>query len=179
PQTDLVMRGPPRIKSVSPLFDIPRWVRPTPLPPPRHLFRQKPPRRVPIAPSLLVHRDVPLIGREQEMARLWRRARIAIKRRRPALVHITGPRGIGRSRLVREFTRALEEGGLGEGVVVENAVREGPSLGLRGAWRRLNPPHPQHRSYVTEIATVLARDRQAPIPATMTEAELLANWIQL
>ena len=178
PQTDLMMRPPPRMKSVSPLFDIPRWVRPTPLPPPRTLFRQKPPRRVPVAPSLLQHRDVPLIGRDQEMARLWRRARIAIKRRRPALVHVTGPRGIGRSRLVREFTRALEEGGLGEGVAVENAVREGPSLGLRGAWRRIHPPHPHHRSYVTEIATVLARDRQAPIPATLSEAELLANWIQ-
>jgi serine/threonine protein kinase/tetratricopeptide (TPR) repeat protein len=178
PQTDVIERKTSRIESVSPLFDIPRWYRPSPVPPPRVLFRQKPPRRVPVAPSLLVHRDVPLIGRDQEMATLWKRARSVIKRRRPALVHVTGPRGIGRSRLVREFTRALEEGGLGEGVLVENAVREGPSLGLRGTWRRLHPPHPQHRSYVTEIATVLARDRQAPLPATMAEAELLANWIQ-
>ena len=65
PQTDLLERPSGRIKSVSPLFDIPRWVRPTPNPPPRTIFRQKPPRRVPVAPSLLVHRDVPLIGRDQ------------------------------------------------------------------------------------------------------------------
>jgi hypothetical protein len=128
--------------------------------------------------SLLVHRDVPLIGRDQEMARLWRPRADRDQAARPALVHVTGSARDRAHRLVREFTRALEEGGLGEGVLVENAVREGPSLGLRGRVARIHPPHPHHRSYVTEIATVLARDRQAPIPATMSEAELLANWIQ-
>lgn len=153
------------------------WNRPAPRAPPRSRPRAHLPRRAPLAPTLLPHREIPLIGREEEMEALWRAVRGVVRARQPLLVHITGPRGVGRTRLVQELTRSLAQEGLGEGVVLEYAVREGPAYGLLGAWRRLAPLEQDTASHTDQIAQTFARDRQAPLTEVIDEARALHGWM--
>jgi len=161
---------------------VPIWYRPAPLtvplPPPAPTVH----RRVPQAPALLVHREIPLVGRDRELAALWNAADRVRAARRVHVVHLTGPRGAGRTRLVEEFTRAAEEAGVGEGFLVQYAVADGPNFGLRGAWRRIAPPpvsdrDRDHRKYPQQLAATLARDRRTRIDSAMPDAKILARWI--
>jgi len=161
---------------------VPVWYRPAPLavplPPPTPTVH----RRVPQAPALLVHREIPLVGRDRELAALWGAADRVRMARRVHVVHLTGPRGSGRTRLVEEFTRAAEEAGVGEGFLVQYAVADGPNFGLRGAWRRIAPPpvsdrERDHRKYPQQLATTLARDRRTRIDNALPDAKILARWI--
>ncbi len=49
----------------------------------------------------------PLVGREGELARLREGAQRALAARRPTLLSVLGPAGIGKSRLIAEFTASL------------------------------------------------------------------------
>ena len=53
-------------------------------------------------------RDVPLVGRRAELRMLRARLKRCRERRRCVLVTVTGPAGIGKSRLLREFLEAAE-----------------------------------------------------------------------
>src|SRR5919198_3537353 len=53
----------------------------------------------------------PLVGRQAELELLERLWRQAVEENQPRLVTIIGPPGIGKSRLVREFTPLVEQGG--------------------------------------------------------------------
>ncbi len=156
---------------------VPTWYRPAPWPVPEQLHRPHAPRRIPQAPSLLAHREIRLVGRDSEMDRLWRAARAAMRTRRPVLLELTGPRGVGRSRLVDDFLSALEQAGLGEGVPMDFGAAQGPQSGLRGAWRRIFPPGSKREPFISEIAGTLARDRGSTVGACLPDAELLARFI--
>jgi class 3 adenylate cyclase/tetratricopeptide (TPR) repeat protein len=52
--------------------------------------------------------DVPLVGRRVELRMLRTRLRRAVERRHGVLVTVTGPAGIGKSRLLREFLSEAE-----------------------------------------------------------------------
>lgn len=59
-----------------------------------------------------VHRvETDLVGRRDELHRIWGHFRGAIERRTPALVAVTGPAGVGKSRLVRELLPYLDARG--------------------------------------------------------------------
>ncbi len=156
---------------------VPVWYRPPPVQPPHELRLPNPDRRVPQALSLLRHREISLVGRDPDLDLLWRAARAAMRTRRPLLVEVTGPRGSGRTRLLTAFTRALEEAGLGEGVSMQYAVSDGPSLGLQGAWRRIVPPGSRRDVFIREIASTLARDRTTSAENCLNDARLLASWL--
>lgn len=166
--------GRPRVQ---PPQGTPMWFRPAPAAPPRVRPQAHQPRRVPQAPGLLFYRDIPLVGREDELDQLWRAARTAIHYKRPLMVQITGPRGIGRSRLIQEFTRTLEQEGLGEGVTLEYAVRDPAAVGLRGAWRRLAPMGPDLRQHTEQLTALLARDRQLATVEMVREASSVTRWL--
>lgn len=51
--------------------------------------------------------SAPLVGRERELTRLRDAAQRALHERRPTLLTVIGPAGIGKSRLVAEFTAGL------------------------------------------------------------------------
>jgi class 3 adenylate cyclase/tetratricopeptide (TPR) repeat protein len=53
----------------------------------------------------------PLVGRQAELELLERVWRQAVEENQPRLVSIIGPPGIGKSRLIREFTKIVERGG--------------------------------------------------------------------
>ncbi len=156
---------------------VPPWFRPPAVPLPATLKRARLRRRVPQAPSLLVHREIRLVGRDPEFELMWRAARTAARLRRPMLLEITGAPGSGRTRLVQEFTRALEEAGIGEGMRMEYDVRAGADPGLRGAWRREMPPGSRHDYFVHEIATTFARDRQSSLGECRNDARQLAEFL--
>ena len=60
-------------------------------------------------------------------------------RRRPQFVELTGPRGVGRSRLASDLLTRLEEDGWAEGVRMDFGAGGGQGLGLIGCWKRLLP----------------------------------------
>ncbi|MDP6933760.1 MAG: serine/threonine-protein kinase, partial [Myxococcota bacterium] len=156
---------------------VPEWNRPRPTPPPSQVPQLHQPRRVPLAPTLLVHREIPMVGRNEALDQAWALSRKVIHDHQPLILHIRGARGAGRTRFVQELIRSLEQGGLGEGLLLEYAVREGPSLGLRGAWHRIAPPHDNPESQVRELAYLLARDQSATIASALPDAQVLARWI--
>ncbi len=160
-----------------PELGVPPWFRPPPAPVPPALSRVRPRRRVPQAPSLLIHREIELVGRDPELELMWRAARTAMRKRRPVLLELTGPPGSGRTRLVQEFTRAVEEGGLGEGLRMEYDVRGGADPGLRGCWRRVMPPGSRPEYFVHEIASTFARDRGARLEACSGDARQLSAFL--
>ncbi|MGB2875579.1 MAG: adenylate/guanylate cyclase domain-containing protein [Gaiellaceae bacterium] len=59
------------------------------------------------APALERQLDVPLVGRNEELAKLRTAFEAAVSERRCRLVTVLGPPGIGKSRLAREFESAL------------------------------------------------------------------------
>ncbi len=161
----------------APAAGVPPWFRP-PLPKPPYVAPTAgASRRVPQAPSLLVHREIRLVGRDPELELLQRTARATAQRRRPVLVEVSGPPGSGRTRLLQEFTRGLEESGLGEGVRMAYAVRGGADAGLRGAWRRIFPPGSLRSAYEREIAATFARDRGCTLDECAADARLLAEFV--
>lgn len=153
------------------------WHRPAPRDLPTNLVATGAPRRPPQSPTLLQWRDLPLVGRESVMGNLWKAAQVAVRRARPVLLHLVGPRGAGRTRVAQEFTRLLEVEGLGEGVGIDFAVRDGPAQGLQGAWRRLTPIASDPEQHVAHISALFARDRNAPVEAVQRDAELLHSWM--
>ena len=153
------------------------YLRPPPYAdPPLGLIVQSP-RRVPQAPKLLLHREIQLVGRDTELDMLWRSARAVLRTRRPLIVELSGPEGAGRSRLVGEFTRAMEERGVGEGVRMEYAVKNGPDAGLRGAWRRVLRPGEHRDLYLEDLAMLLARDRACELSVAESDAARVAEWL--
>jgi hypothetical protein len=165
-----------RPKSAPP-SGVPVWYRPPRASLPAKLERIAVDRAVPQTPALMVHREIALVGRDAAFEQLWRATRTAVRNRRPMLVEVKGDSGVGRTRLVEEFTRTLEELGLGEGVRMAYGAVEGPQTGLRGAWRRIAPPGSAHLHYVREVATLLARDRGNRWQDCLPDAEALAGWL--
>jgi serine/threonine protein kinase len=157
--------------------DVPVWHKPPPRPMPRSLVRQPMPKRLSGAASLLVHREVPIVGRNGELDLLWQAGRWVADRSHPALFHVRGPRGIGRTRLVQEYTRLVEESGFGEGLLVTLAPSRGPWSGLRGAVRRTFPPHRDPLVHVNQVATLFARNRGVSIEACVDDARAIADWL--
>lgn len=153
------------------------WHRPSPRPMPARRPQAHAPRRAPQALSLLAHREITLIGRDADLDALWAEARAVSVERRPRLVHITGPRGIGRTRLMLELTRTLEQEGYGEGVMFEFAVRDRGVVGLRGALRRLWPPETDTRAHTEHVAQLISRDRCAVKEAIWEEATAITRWL--
>ncbi len=160
-----------------PARGVPVWYRPPQAAPPARLERPGRLRRVPQTPALMVHREIELVGRSDEFERLWRAARTAMRANQPVLIEVKGTRGVGRTRLVEDLARTLEELGLGEGVKMAYGVAKGPTTGLRGAWRRITPPGSDHAHFVREIATLLARDRGNRWEECLPDAEALAGWL--
>ncbi len=156
---------------------VPPRFSPPPAPTPSQLRRARPRRKLPQTPALLLHREIDLVGRDTELETLWRAARTAMRSRRPLLLELTGPWGVGRTRLVEEFTRTLEEAGLAEGLRLDYSARQAPDRGLRGAWRRILPAAPNRETHVREVATLLGRDRGVSIAECVHEARALAAWI--
>jgi class 3 adenylate cyclase len=60
------------------------------------------------APGLARRLDTPLVGRARELERLRSELREATEQRRCRLVSLVGPPGVGKSRLVLEFSAGLE-----------------------------------------------------------------------
>ncbi len=161
---------------------VPLWFRPAPERMPLPPLSPVDDRPVPLSPNLLMHREIPLVGRDAELAALWQAAEFVRDEQIAHVVHLTGSRGTGRTRLMEEFTRAAEEAGLGEGVLFQYAVRQGPTFGLRGALRRIAPPpmsdkDKDHRRYPKQVARTLARDRRATVETVADDARTLAAWI--
>ncbi len=153
------------------------WNKPDPLRPPRRRPRPYIPRRVPQAPHLVVHREIPVVGRERELDHLWRAARAVLRHRLPVMVTLLGKRGTGRTRIVDELTRTMERAGIATGVRLDFAGRSGPDHGLDGALRRLLPPLAERRSYRNDIARTLSRLRELPPAACRQDAAALADVI--
>jgi len=156
---------------------VPVWHRPTRASLPERLERTPVTRSVPQTPALMVHREIELVGRNAAFEQLWRATRTAARNRRPMLVEVKGESGVGRTRLIEEFTRSLEESGLGEGVRMLHGAASGPQTGLRGAWRRIAPPGSEHRTFVREVALLLARDRGGRWQDCLPDAEALSGWL--
>ncbi|RME23533.1 MAG: hypothetical protein D6798_13320, partial [Deltaproteobacteria bacterium] len=153
------------------------WNKPEPLRPPRRRPRPYIPRRVPQAPHLVVHREIPVIGRDRELDHLWQAARAVLRHRVPMMVTVLGRRGTGRTRVVDELTRTMERMGFATGVRLDFAGRSGPDHGLDGALRRLLPPLPERRTYRNDIARTLSRLRGLPTAACRQDAAALAEVV--
>lgn len=169
--------NPAGVPDAPPATGVPPWFRPPVRVPPVRLPRVARKGRVPQAPSLLVHREIRMVGRQRELDQLWSAAQTVVRTGRPLLVEVRGSLGVGRTRLLDEFLRILEEGGLAEGVPLQYAVASGPAMGLRGAWRRIAPPGSERATFVHEIKSMLARDQGTTLAQVSQDAEALATWL--
>lgn len=155
---------------------VPPWFRPAPAPFPDQPPEPSPAAPIPQAPGLLVHREIPLIGRGPELELLWRAARTAARTRRPVLVEVTGPGGAGTTRLVEELVRRLEEAGLAEGLRLP-PTGAGAAGRLRAAWSTWFPPGSASDLFRWELCSGLARDRGQHPDSCRDDAEELARLL--
>ncbi|MCB9780489.1 MAG: AAA family ATPase [Alphaproteobacteria bacterium] len=184
-EDSLVEWPPPDHTAPRPVSEIQRlrasvgivWRKPPPLRPPRRRPRPFVPRRVPQDPRLVMHREIPVVGRDKELDLLWSAARAVLRHRRPVMVTLQGQRGTGGTRLVDEITRTLERVGIATGVRMDHGGREGPAQGLEGAVRRLLPPLPDARAYRNDVARTLSRLRDSRAAACRNDAAALADWV--
>jgi len=80
--------------------------------------------------GLLGLRSSPLVGRTDERDRLWSALRDVVSTRRTRAVVLTGPAGIGKSRLVQWLTETAHETGHGTVLRATHSQIPGPSDGL-------------------------------------------------
>lgn len=158
--------------------DAPPWPRPRISPPPQSLPSHTVSRRIPQAPSLLVHREIRVVQRSKEQEDLWKVCQETMTRRRPQLVELTGPRGVGRSRLANDLLTRLEEEGWAEGVRMDFGAGGGPGLGLIGCWKRLLPAGAKPEKRVGEVARFIARNRRQSAESCEPDARALLAWLE-
>jgi tetratricopeptide (TPR) repeat protein len=82
--------------------------------------------------GLWEHRPPPLLGRETEQEALWRALREVRTSRRPRAVVLSGPAGIGKSRLAAWLVERAHETGAAVGLRAVHAPSGGVADGLRG-----------------------------------------------
>ncbi|WP_168210708.1 serine/threonine-protein kinase [Persicimonas caeni] len=75
-------------------------------------------------------RSVPIVGRERELQRLWDELCAVTRSGKTSTLVLRGNQGCGKTRLVQEFTRRLEELGVAEVLRAAFGVENGPGEGL-------------------------------------------------
>lgn len=89
--------------------------------------------RTPIgAYGLFGLRDVPVLGRSDERLALWNVVAAAVCERRPRVALLTGPAGVGKSRLARDALERAEQLGLCIGLQTAWSADGAADEGLRG-----------------------------------------------
>jgi len=90
--------------------------------------------------ELYAHREIPIVGREQERRDLWALARQTRASGQPGVALIVGEAGAGKTRLVESLVRALEEGGWAQSLPVRYQRGAPASSGMQGASLQLIGP---------------------------------------
>jgi eukaryotic-like serine/threonine-protein kinase len=90
--------------------------------------------------ELYAHREIPIVGRDDERQALWSLARSTRESGHPGVALIVGEAGSGKTRLVESVVRALEEGGWAEAMSVRYQRGAPAASGLRGAALQLIGP---------------------------------------
>jgi serine/threonine protein kinase len=96
--------------------------------------------------ELYAHREIPIVGRDQERAALWRLARRCRMRGQPEVALVIGEAGAGKTRLVDSVMHALEEGGWAEALRIPYQRGAPGSSGMRGAAQQLVAPWGERES---------------------------------
>ncbi len=132
------------------------------------------------SPNLFAVREMPLVAREAELGRLWDLARKTVQDGRPNVLVLVGEGGCGKSRLVEEFSAALEEGGWCHPVWMLWNRPAGPEDGFVGAARELIRPWNETREKLeARLERMLASERGQESGEIPEEARLLARWAGL
>ncbi len=103
--------------------------------------------------NLYAHRDIPLVGRHDELEQIWRQARWVREKGRTAVTLITGEAGAGKTRLVEEILVALEEGGWAEHLTFTYNSPPSPMDGYPGQIRRLLRPWGENKRQTSRRLT--------------------------
>jgi hypothetical protein len=142
---------------------------------PRSLVRQPMPKRLSSASSLLVHREVPLVGRNGELDLLWQAGRWVADRRHPRCSTFAAAG--------HRTTRSCTSTHVGRGVGLRrrdahHAHAEPRSLERDpGRHPRAFPPHRDPLVHVNQVATLFARDRGVAIEACIDDARAIRDWL--
>lgn len=153
------------------------WNRVPPKKLPEQMPTWLPPNVASASLRLLALRELPLVGRDVELQRIWDEARVVVSDKRPRVVLVVGPRASGRTALVQTVAQALDEGGWAE--VVRLRYRSPPGIddGYPGAVREILAPwNDDRRSLQARLVRWLARDRESAPNAVMHQAVLLSRW---
>jgi serine/threonine protein kinase/tetratricopeptide (TPR) repeat protein len=126
---------------------------------------------------LFALREVPLVGRDEELQAIWDVAGEVMAKRRPRVVLVVGAGGSGRTALVETACRMLDEGAWMEVVRLRYRHPPGPDDGYVGAVREILAPWNDTRDELQmRLARWVARDRETKLVTAMREAVLLARW---
>ncbi|MCP4808939.1 MAG: protein kinase [Proteobacteria bacterium] len=154
-----------------------RWNRVPPKRMPEEPTSWNPPNLASASLPLLALREMPLLGRDAEIQRIWTEARHVVSDRAPSVILVVGPRGSGRSALVHSVARTLDEGGWME--VVPLRYRDPPGIddGYPGAVREILAPwNDDRRALQARLTRWFARDREDTLVAATHQAVQMARW---
>ena len=158
--TDMAESCAPQPSSLEDEGEWPPWPRQAPPFPPPFPPEEEPGQgSLRASLSLYAHREIPMVGRDRELARLWAMLRSARRSGQPMVALLTGEAGAGKTRLAESLMRILEQGGWAEhlpvsyqeasgGAPLDGAARasglHGMALHLLRPWGE-TPQQMQHR----------------------------------
>ncbi len=113
--------------------------------------------------GLLGLRTVPFVGRHSERDALWKLLCQVIRQRRVAVAAISGPHGVGKTRLGQWLCRRAAEVGIAGGWVATHAFEGGPGHGLDGLFARIHRPTPGDGTVADLRQALLEASREGPL----------------
>lgn len=160
---------------------VPLWNRPRPKPIPAHPVAE--PRVGATARAsvpLFSVRELPLVARESHREQLWALARSVIADGRSRVAVVVGEAGSGKTMLVEDLARTLEEGGWSQNLFLTWQRPAGAEDGYAGAARTiLRPWNETRESLETRLRRSIARERGVLDAAVHADASQLARWCGL
>lgn len=126
---------------------------------------------------LPLYQDPPLIGRHDILEQLWQLAQQTCLQQKAHVVLMVGPKGVGKTRIMANVARLLEQAGLMSRLLLRYHRVPSEDDGYHGAIRELlSPIESDAKAFTQRIQRYLSRMYGISIQDTAAEAAAIAKW---